>query len=202
MWSVQQSRLSRTRGLVAVGVIGVIGVIGVMLVGCAAQRAQGPLDIHLGLTPPQTAQAVRLYDFCRRPDPDAVADRAQEVFPQCGRPGATEGDAWMVAHYQAGVVVRLQRFERWPTPARAAERWNQLIEKRAVDGAASSYARELIFARQGIPDGTEAWVAFQRGEELVGLYLLRVSSRDGPSLLEEIVPLEPPAAPIDPNPSR
>lgn len=157
--------------------------------GCAAQRAQGPLYIPLGLTVAQTAQAVRAYDFCRRSDADARDVRSEEIFPQCGRPGVTFGDAWVVAHYRGGVVVRLQRFERWPDAARAAERWNQLIEKR---GAPSQYAKDMIFDRQRIPDGTDAWVAFQRGDDLVGLYLLRAADRSAPSIMEEIVPLQPP----------
>lgn len=160
--------------------------------GCAAQRAEGPLEIRLGLTPRQTAQAVRAYDFCRRVDPDAVVvdQPTEEIFPECGRPGVTDGDSWVVAHYRDGAVVRIQRFERWPSASRAAERWNQLIEKRSTGGAASQYARDVIFKRQRIPDGTEAWVAWQRGDELIGLYLLRTADATEPSIMEEIVPLE------------
>ena len=163
--------------------------------GCAAQRAEGPLYVHLGLTRAQTAQAVRAYDFCRRSEADAPDQRSEEIFPQCGRPGAAEGDAWIVAHYQDGVVVRLQRFERWPDATRAAARWNQLIEKRSADSPQSRSARDLIFQRQRIPDGTEAWVAFQRGEELIGLYLLTTRDPGAPSIMEEIVPLVPPPPP-------
>lgn len=161
----------------------------VALAGCAAQRAQGPLEIHLGLTASETARAVRAYDFCRRGDGDADARR--EIFPQCGRPGVTYGDAWVVAHYQDGRVVRLQRFERWDDPQRATARWNELLEKRAASGPASAAARERVFARQGIPDGTKAWVAFERPAELIGLYLLTTTDATSPAILEEIVPLAP-----------
>ena len=176
--------------------------VAAVLAGCAAQRAEGPLHIPLGLTPSQTAQAVRAYDFCRRSEADAVASRTEETFPQCGRPGVIFGDAWIVAHYQAGQVVRLQRFERWPDATRAAARWNQLIEKRTADGPPSKYARELIFERQRIPDGTDAWVAFQRDDALIGLYLLRPADAAAPSILEEIVPLVPPPELEPLNPPR
>ena len=67
-----------------------------VLVGCAAQRAQGPLEVPLGLTAGETARAVRAYDFCRRGDADADGDGRREIFPQCGRPGVVYGDAWVV----------------------------------------------------------------------------------------------------------
>jgi len=162
-----------------------------VLAGCAAQRAQGPLEISLGLTPTETARAVRAYDFCRRGDAEADGDGRREIFPQCGRPGVVYGDAWVVAHYDGGRVVRLQRFERWDDPARATARWNELIEKRAASGAATSAARDRVFARQGIPDGTKAWVAFERPAELIGLYLLATTDATSPAILEEIVPLTP-----------
>ena len=101
------------------------------------------------------------------------------------------GDAWVVAHYDGGRVVRLQRFERWDDPARATARWNELIEKRAASGPATSAARDRVFARQGIPDGTKAWVAFERPAELIGLYLLATTDATSPAILEEIVPLTP-----------
>jgi len=157
---------------------------------CAAQRAQGPLELSLGMTPAQTARAVERYDFCRRVDPDARDDASREIFPQCGRPGVVYGDAWVVAHYRGGVVVRLQRFERWPDRDRASARWNQLLERRAQSGAATTSARDRVFARQGIPEGTAAWVAFERPGQLVGLYLLSSTDPTAPAILEEIVPLD------------
>jgi hypothetical protein len=158
---------------------------------CASQRALGPLQIHLGLTPAQTAAAVGEYDFCRSAGEAAGARRNRETFVQCGRPGVAHSDAWVVAQYRDGRTVRLQRFERWPDDTRAAERWNQLIERRAVDGAASQYARDLIFDRQRIPDGTHSWVAFERGDELIGLYLLKATDPNEPRILEEILPMTP-----------
>ena len=165
-------------------------VVAMVVSGCAAQRAQGPLDVHLGLTPAETARAVRAYDFCRQADGDA-GDGSREIFPQCGRPGVVFGDAWVVAHYRAGRVIRLQRFERWADPARATARWNQLLERRARSGPASADARDEVFARQGIPEHTEAWVAFARPRELIGLYLLATPDPTAPAILEEIVPREP-----------
>ena len=154
-----------------------------VLAGCAAQRAQGPLEVPLGLTASETARAVRAYDFCRRGDADADADGdgQREIFPQCGRPGVAYGDAWVVAHYQDGRVVRLQRFERWEDPARATARWNELIEKRTASGPATTAARDRVFARQGIPDGTKAWVAFERPAVLIGLYLLATTDASSPA---------------------
>lgn len=159
--------------------------------GCAAQRAQGPLEVHLGLTPGETARAVRAYDFCRRRDADATGEPAREIFPQCGSPGLASGDAWVVAHYRDGRAVRLQRFERWPDAERASARWNQLLERWGRTGPATASARDRVFTRQGLPDGTKAWVAFERPRELIGLYLLTPTDPTAPAILEEIVPLDP-----------
>ena len=48
-----------------------------------------------------------------------------------------------------------------------------------------------MFARQGIPDGTKAWVAFERPAALIGLYLLATTDASSPAILEDIVPLTP-----------
>ena len=84
--------------------------------------AQGPLDVGLGLDRRQAAQAVRSYDFCPSGDD---REQARQIFPQCGRPGSTYGDAWVVAHYRDGRTVRLQRFERWADADRATARWSR-----------------------------------------------------------------------------
>lgn len=168
-----------------------MAVAAVAAMGCAAQRAQGPLDVRLGLSPADTARAVKAYDFCRRADADADAEPDVEIFPQCGRPGVVYGDAWVVAHYQGGRVVRLQRFERWADPDRATTRWNQLIERRSAAGRPSRAAQDRLFARQGLPEGTKAWVAFEHGDQLIGLYLLTSSDPSSPSILEELEPLAP-----------
>lgn len=179
-----------------------IAALALALAGCAAQRAHGPLAIRLGLSASETAAAVRGYDFCPRPGAGAPAPHADEVFPPCDRPGTASGDAWVIARYQDGRVIRLQRFERWPDAARAQARWNQLIERYSTDGPPSQDARDRLFERQRIPDGTEAWVAFDRGEQLVGLYLLSPATPDQPSILEEIVLRVPLPPPPDPNPPR
>ncbi|MEZ4401616.1 MAG: hypothetical protein R3B06_16440 [Kofleriaceae bacterium] len=161
------------------------------VVGCAAQRAQGPLDVPLGLTVDATAQAVRRYDFCRAAPADGVGDRSRELFPQCGRPGVAFADAWVVAHYRGDRLVRLQRFERWAEADRAAARWNQLIERRSTRGGPSATARDRLFARQGLPAHVQSWVAFERDDALVGLYLLTPTSPTEPAILEELTPLTP-----------
>jgi hypothetical protein len=166
--------------------------LGLALAGCAAQRAQGPLGVSLGLTRDQTARALRAYDFCPRAEPPAD----EQVFPQCDRPGAGYGDAWVVAHYQDGRLVRLARFERWSDDLRAEERWNQLVEKRSVATPPSQAAREAIFARQELPERTRSWAAFATADALVGVYLLRPASASDPAVLEELLPAEaPPPAP-------
>jgi hypothetical protein len=169
---------------------------------CAAQRAQGPLTVALGLSPAATAAAVHDFDFCRLVEADAGDQHDRETFSQCGRPGVVFGDAWIVARYQDQRTVALQRFERWVDRERAVARWNQLVERRATSGPASQSARDLVFARQGIPDGTEAWVAFERRDELVAVYLLTTHSASDPAILEEILLRTPPAPPPERNPSR
>jgi hypothetical protein len=169
-----------TRIIVAVVMAAVAGAAS----GCAAQRAEGPLQISLGLSRDETARALRRYDFC----PQLEAASADEVYPQCDRPGAGFGDAWVIAHYQGGKLARLQRFERWADDARATERWNQLIEKRSATTPVSTDARARIFERQRIPERTKSWVAFQVNADLVGVYLLTPAAPEDPAILEEILP--------------
>jgi hypothetical protein len=173
---------------------GRIGGIGVALLfacaaaGCASQRAEGPLFVSLGMSRGETASALRHYDFCAQVEPA----KADEVYPQCDRPGTGYGDAWVIAHYDTGRLVRVQRFERWVDDTRAAERWNQLVEKRALKQPVSPDARARISARQPVPEGTTTWAAFQSGEDLVGVYLLEPPDGNGPRILEEILPGDAP----------
>lgn len=155
-----------------------------LAVGCAAQRAEGPLLISLGMSRGETASALRHYDFCAQVE----AAKDDEVYPQCDRPGTGYGDAWVIAHYDMGRLVRVQRFERWTDETRAAERWNQLVEKRAAKQPVSQDARARISSRQSIPEGTKTWAAFQSGDDLVGVYLLQPTTAEGPAILEEILP--------------
>lgn len=157
-----------------------------VVMGCAAQRAEGPLYVSLGLSRGETAAALKHYAFCAQVEP--ASDN--EVYPQCDRPGTGYGDAWVIAHYRTGTLVRLQRFERWTDDARAAERWNQLVEKRSLKQPVSPDARARISARQAIPEGTKTWAAFQSGSDLVGVYLLQPPNAEAPSILEEILPGE------------
>jgi hypothetical protein len=163
---------------------GLAALLAVM--GCAAQRAEGPLYVSLGMSRGETAAALKHYAFCAQVEP--ATDR--EVYPQCDRPGTGYGDAWVIAQYKTGKLVRVQRFERWSDEQRAAERWNQLVEKRALKQPVSQDARARIRARQTIPEGTKTWTAFQSGADLVGVYLLQPTNAEAPSILEEILPGE------------
>lgn len=161
-----------------------IAVLIAGLSACAAQRARGPLTIPLGLSTADTGRALRAFDFCRGDG----ARTDEELFPTCAHPGLGKGDAWVVAHYQGGVLVRLQRFERWADPAAARTRWDDLVGQRARTTPASDGARAQLAARAPIPDGTQAWVAFSTADQLVGLYLLSPTSPDQPAVLEDILP--------------
>ena len=166
-----------------------LGLLAALAVaGCASQRAEGPLFVSLGMSRGETASALRHYDFCAQVEPA----KNDEVYPQCDRPGTGYGDAWVIAHYDTGRLVRVQRFERWTDDIRAAERWNQLVEKRSAKQPVSPDARARISARQSIPEGTKTWAAFQSGEDLVGVYLLAPPTAEGPSILEEILPGDAP----------
>lgn len=156
----------------------------VALSGCAAQRARGPLTIPLGLSSADTGKALRAFDFCRAAPPTGD----EELVPACAHPGLGHGDAWVVARYQGGVLIRLRRFERWPDPAAARERWDALVAQRARTTPPSEGARAQLAARGEMPDGTQAWVAFSTADELVGLYLLAPTAPDQPSLVEDILP--------------
>ena len=151
---------------------------------CAAERARGPLAIPLGLTAADTGRALRAYDFCLHDGPRT----SEEMFWACDHPGLGDRDAWVIARYDGGVLVRLQRFERWADQAAARQRWDALIARRAEAGPPSTGAREQLEARHRVPAGTEAWVAFDRGDELIGVYLLSPAGPDAPAVLEEIVP--------------
>ncbi|HVV88748.1 MAG TPA: hypothetical protein VHE35_37140 [Kofleriaceae bacterium] len=155
---------------------------------CAAQRAQGPLAIPLGLTQVDAHRALKAYDFCGKIDGPVPLE---ETVPTCDHPGLGRGDAWVVARYQDGVLIGLQRFERWADPKAASERWDQLIAKRSESTPPSTGAREQLEARHPAPAGTQAWVAFSSGDELIGVYLLTPSTPDDPSILEEILPAIP-----------
>lgn len=167
-------------------IVAIVAAAAAAAAGCAAQRAEGPLQIALGLSREDTARALERYNFC----PQVERAAADEVYPECDRPGAGFGDAWVIAHYEGGRLARLQRFERWADGARATERWNQLVEKRAAATPVSADARARIFERQRIPEGTKSWVAFEVAADLVGVYLLAPARAEDPSILEEILPAQ------------
>lgn len=160
-------------------------LLALSLVACAAQRARGPLEIPLGLTPADTARALRAYDFCHQPDGPRPAE---ELFPSCERPGLGRGDAWVIARYRGGVLAGLRRYERWADPGAARARWDQLVARRSEATPPSTGARQQLQARRAVPDAATAWVAFSRGDELIAVYLLRADGPEQPSILEEILP--------------
>ncbi|MCE9578698.1 MAG: hypothetical protein K8W52_36575 [Deltaproteobacteria bacterium] len=157
------------------------------LVGTAAcvSAAEGALDVPLGLPRDQVPAAVRRYDFC-------VAEqgsRAEQTFPRCKRPGIDYLDAWIVAGFDGGRLMRLSRWERWDDDTRAVDRWNALIAARTkMTGPASDEAKTAVLAQHELPPGTRAWQAFRASDHmLVAIYLLTPIAPANASVLEELV---------------
>lgn len=159
-------------------------VVAVLLAACGA-AADGPLTVSLGLPRDQVADELRRHEFCRRAEPPADS----ELFPRCDHPGLDWGEAWVVADYNGGRLVRLQRWERYGDDARAVERWNQLVAQRTrLSGPASDEARRQMLSRADLPPGTRTWTAFRAGDyTLVGVYLLTPSPPENAAILERIV---------------
>ncbi len=147
--------------------------------------AEGALDVPLGIPRDQVAAAVRRYDFCL----GDLGTRAEQTFPRCNRPGIDYRDAWVVAGYDAGRLVRLARYERWDDEPRAIERWNALIAARTrLTGPASDDARQAVLTRHDLPPGTRSWQAFRASDGvLVAIYLLAPVPPSNASVLEELV---------------
>src|SRR6185295_1980450 len=100
----------------------------VILVGCGGAAAEAPLTVPLGLPRAQADIELENHKYCHKvegPRPDV------ETYPRCDRPGAEWGESWVVATYDANKLVGLKRYERFTDPARATERWNQLIGDRS-----------------------------------------------------------------------
>jgi hypothetical protein len=153
--------------------------------GACASVSEGSLQVPLGLPRDQVPAAVRRYDFC-------VGDqgsRVEETFPRCKGPGIDYRDAWMVAGYDGGRLMRLARYERWDDDNRAVERWNALIASRTkLTGPASDEARQAVMAQRDLPPGTRSWQAFRAGDHaLVAIYLLTPSPPSNASVLEELL---------------
>ncbi len=169
--------------------MGRIGLLGAVLFASAcAHTAEGPLDVPLGLPHDQVAGELRRFDYCATQQ----AGDQHETFPRCDNPGLDFRDSWVVVDYDAGRVVRVQRFERWDDDDRATQRWNQLVTARGKKVAPSDAARVAVAARHDLPVGTRSWQAFQTGDStIVAVYLLTPRPPENASILEEILGTAP-----------
>ncbi len=153
---------------------------------CGGASADRPLTVPVGLTRDGLVTELRAHEYC--PGKDRPSER--EVFERCDVPGVEFGQSWVVAYFVDGRVIRLQRYERYADDARTQERFNQLVEKRSVDGPPSDEARALL-ARRDLPVGTRTWVAFRAGETtLAGVFLLTPTPPENATILEEIIRVE------------
>jgi hypothetical protein len=156
----------------------------VLAVGCAAQAADAPLTIPLGLPRESAERELHAHQYCRRPGEPA---ERKEVYPRCDRPGPEVSDSWVTAVYDHDRLIELRRFERFSDDARAVERWNQLVAERTKAGAPSDEAGKKLGAK-GLEPGTRAFEAFYVDPQtVVGVYLLRPLPPENASVLERIV---------------
>jgi len=159
-------------------------VLLVVAAGCAAQAADAPLTIPLGLPRDAAERELSAHQYCKRAGEPA---ERKEVYPRCDRPGAEVSDSWVTAIYDHDRLIELRRFERFSDDARAVERWNQLVGARAKVAPASDAAGKQLAAR-GLEPGTRAVQAFQLdARTVVGVYLLTPVPPDRASVLERIV---------------
>jgi hypothetical protein len=165
------------------------------LVACGGASAEGPLTVPLHLEHQQLVGALKSHEYCAR---EELGAKGVEVFPRCDVPGTEFGQSWVIAYYDGGGRVwKLERFERYEEEARALDRFNALIEKRAASaGPPSDDAKAALSAQQELPDGTKTWVAFRTGEStLVGVFLLQPRPPQYASVLEEVVEVREQVAP-------
>ena len=163
-------------------------VLGLAFVfACGGATAEQPLKLQLGIPRDQALTELRSQQFCFSPDGPA---RQVETYPRCERAGTEWGEAWVTARYDAGLLVELKRYERYPDDDRAVERWNQLVEDRmkaspdAPDGGAE------LRARGPLEPGTRSVKAFKVSPTtIVAVYLLTPSPPAQASVLEAIVPV-------------
>lgn len=165
-----------------------------LLAACGGASAEGPLTVPIGTTRDQLAGDLRRHQYCVGKEfvpPEAVS----ETFPRCDTPGVEQSQSWVVAHFEHGRAVKIQRWERFAEADRGLARFNELVEKRATAaGPPSEDAKALIGAQQPLPAGTKTWAAFRAGDDaLVGIYLLDPTAPQNAQVLEEIVELAAPA---------
>lgn len=170
-----------------------IAVLVAMVASCGGPSAEGPLTVTVGMARDRLPAELHRFEYCQRDEPQADT----EVFPRCDSPGVEFGQSWVVAHYDNGRVVRIQRWERFAEEGRGVERFNTLVEKRsALVGPPDPDAKRQVAGQQELPKGTKTWVAFRAGDRsLVGVYLLEPSPPEYASVLEEIVELRSDVAP-------
>lgn len=156
----------------------------VFAAGCAAQAADAPLTIPLGLQRDDAERELHAHQYCRR---DGQPAERKEVYPRCDRPGPEVSDSWVTAIYDHDRLVELRRFERFSDDARAVERWNQLVGDRAKVAPPSDDASHQLGVK-GLEPGTRALKAFAiDARTIVGVYLLTPQPPEQASVLERVV---------------
>jgi hypothetical protein len=152
--------------------------------GCAAQAADGPLTISLGLSRDAAERELHAHQYCKRAGEPA---ERKEIYPRCDRPGPEVSDSWVTAIYDHDRLVELRRFERFSDDARAVERWNQLVGERTKVAPSSDDATHQLGAK-GLEPGTRAVKAFDiDARTIVGVYLLTPQPPEDASILERVV---------------
>lgn len=155
------------------------------VLACGGMAAEAPLTVKLGIPRDQALTELHAQQFCFTPDGPA---RRVETYPRCARAGTEWGEAWVTATYDAGVLIQLERFERYDDDDRAVERWNQLIVERAKASPDARDAGVELRARGPLAAGTRSVKAFKiDATTIVAVYLLTPSPPAQASVLEAIV---------------
>jgi hypothetical protein len=162
-----------------------------VLAACGGASAEAPLSVPIGTNRDQLARELRDHQYCTGKE-FVAADATTETFPLCDAPGLELSQSWVVAHFDGGRVIKVQRWERHDEESRGVERFNQLVEKRAAaHGNPSEDAKAALAAQQDLPAGTRTWVAFAQGDDaLVAVYLLTPRPPENATVLEEVIARE------------
>lgn len=167
-----------------------VAAAGLALGGCATTAADRPLTIALGRDRAATEAALKAHAYCH----SAQGRLREERFPRCDRPGTELSTSWVDVEYDSasagGRARRVRRWERFADDLHASQRWNALVEARAIAGPPSAAVRSALLAHEELPLGTHAWAAFRvDAATVVGVYLLDRGAPNGPAVLEQIVTL-------------